>query len=286
MVRSAGAPDSREDETERAIRPQTLLFALLGDQVLDRGVAVATGSVIGVLEQLGVGEHATRATLARMTRRGLLRRLRRGRQTFLGLTPRAVAVLRDGRHKLRADVVEREWDGCWTLLAFTVPESRRAARHALRTRLAWAGFAPLRSGLWISPRAADVSEALADLDLLDQAEVFRAEAAGWTDPAQLVRQAWDLGGLAADYRRFLARWPDGGQAGPDALTLRTRLTAEWLLLIRQEPRLPQALLPADWPGVRAQERFRNLQSRLTGPAGELAAARLVTVPDGVPHAAE
>ena len=104
MVRSAGAPDSREDETERAIRPQTLLFALLGDQVLDRGVAVATGSVIGVLEQLGVGEHATRATLARMTRRGLLRRLRRGRQTFLGLTPRAVAVLQENLREEEAMV--------------------------------------------------------------------------------------------------------------------------------------------------------------------------------------
>ncbi|WP_284748328.1 hypothetical protein [Amycolatopsis sp. RTGN1] len=37
-----------------------------GDYVLDRGTVVATGGVLGVLGRLGVGEHATGATLGRM----------------------------------------------------------------------------------------------------------------------------------------------------------------------------------------------------------------------------
>lgn len=260
-----------------AVRPETLLLALFGEQVLGRPVAVSTGSLIAVLGDLGVGEHATRTTVARMTRRGLLRSVRRGREAFLGLTPRAVEVLADGQRRLQADVVDADWDGRWTLLSFSVPEARRADRHALRTRLTWAGFAPLRSGVWVCPRAADVAGILAELDLLDHAEVFRAEATGWTDPVRIVREAWDLTALAAGYRGFLTRWSNGTFDNLDALCRRVLLTAEWLLLIREDPRLPAQLLPSEWPGIPAQDRFRALHRRLLRPAERLAGERLATV---------
>ena len=272
------------DDAGRVVRPQTLLLALFGDQVLGRGVAVSAGSIIAVLNRLEVGEHATRATVARMARRGLLRPIRRGRQVFFGLAPRGVTVLRDGLRKLEAEIVDQHWDGRWTLLAFSVPETRRADRHALRTRLGWAGFAPLRSGLWVSPGTTDISQVLSELDLLDHASVFRGEAAMWSDPARIAREAWDLRALATSYRGFLDRWSGGAFGELDALSRRTRMTAEWLLLIRQDPRLPPALLPPEWPGVRAQEMFRTLQAELIAPSDELAAARLATIADtGAQH---
>ncbi|WP_308188757.1 PaaX family transcriptional regulator C-terminal domain-containing protein [Streptomyces sp. MNU89] len=274
----AGAPAAAG--AGQTARPESFLLALFGDYVLDRGVAVSTGSVIAVLRQLGVGEHATRAAAARMARRGLLRSVRRGRRAYLGLTPHGTAVLRDGRDKLEAEVVDRHWDGRWTLLAFSVPESRRADRHALRTRLGWAGFGPLRSGLWVSTRAADLSDTLARLDLLDHAEVFRAEAALWTDPARIVREAWDLSALAAGYRRFTDRWSGAELGERDGLALRTRLTAEWLLLIRHDPRLPRDLLTEKWPGVRAQELFRTSLPQLLPAADTLAAELLDTTAAG------
>lgn len=272
------------DDAGRVVRPQTLLLALFGDQVLGRGVAVSAGSIIAVLNRLEVGEHATRATVARMAHRGLLRPIRRGRQVFFGLAPRGVTVLRDGLRKLEAEIVDREWDGRWTLLAFSVPEARRADRHALRTRLGWAGFAPLRSGLWVSPGTTDISQVLSELDLLDHASVFRGEAAMWSDPARIAREAWDLRALARSYQGFLDRWSGGAFGELDALSRRTRMTAEWLLLIRQDPRLPPALLPPEWPGVRAQQMFRSLQAELIAPSDELAAAWLATIADtGAQH---
>ncbi|WP_246108975.1 PaaX family transcriptional regulator [Streptomyces sedi] len=277
--------DMRGDEEagergELVVRPQALLLTLFGDHVLDRGVAVSTGSVVAVLERLGVGEHATRTAVARMVRRDLLGTVRRGRRVFLGLTRHGGEVLRDGRHRLTTDVVDSDWDGRWTLLSFSVPEARRADRHALRKRLGWLGFAPLRSGVWVSPGAADVERVLAELDLLDHAEVFRAEAAGWTDPARIVREAWDLPAIEADYRAFLSRWEDGTYDALDVLCRRVRLTAEWLLLVRQDPRLPASLLPAGWPGVVAQRRFRALHGRLVAPSVACAERELAVVATG------
>ena len=262
-----------------AVRPETAVLALFGDHVLDRGVTVSTVGVIAVLGSLGIGEHATRATLGRMGQRGLLRTVRRGRQAFLGLTTHGIAVLRDGQRKLDGDVVERHWDGRWTLLTFSVPESRRADRHALRTRLGWFGFGPLRSGLWVSTSAADVSATLAELDLLEHAEVFRADAFLWTDPARIAAEAWDLPGIAAAYEGFLRRWADADFAHVDELSLRIRLGAEWLLLIRRDPVLPSVLLPEGWPGVRAAALFRTLRRQWARRADELAADLLESMVD-------
>ncbi len=264
-----------EDEGVPGVRPEALLLTLFGDHVLDRGIAVSTGGVIAALDRLGVGEHATRATLSRMSRRELLRTVRRGRRAFLGLTAHGTAVLRDGQRKLDGDVVDRHWDGRWTLLTFSVPETRRADRYALRTRLGWFGFGPLRSGLWVSASAADIAPALAELDLLDHAEVFRAEPFMWTDPVRIAREAWDLPRIAAGYEQFLRRWSGSapGELG-DELSRRIRLGAEWLLLIRRDPVLPPALLPPDWPGTRAAALFRTLRHDWTRPAEELAGGLL------------
>jgi DNA-binding transcriptional regulator PaaX len=261
------------------VRPETLLLTLFGDHVLDRGTVVSTGAVLAVLGRLGVGEHASRATLSRMSRRGLLRTVRRGRQAFLGLTEHGTTVLRDGQRKLDGDVVEWHWDGRWTLLTFSVPETRRADRHALRTRLGWFGFGPLRSGLWVSTSATDISPALAELDLLAHADVFRAEAFMWTDPTRIAREAWDLPAIAGGYDEFLQRWTDAAHGDLDELSRRVQLGAEWLLLIRRDPVLPMALLPTGWPGVRAAALFRTLRHRWARPADELAAELLESIVD-------
>jgi phenylacetic acid degradation operon negative regulatory protein len=246
------------------MRPESLLLAFFGAHVLGRRRAVAVGSIIELLDRLGVGEHATRATLARMADRGLLKMLRRGRRAYAALLPYAEDVLREGATRLDAEVVNRSWDGHWTLLAFSVPESRRADRHTLRSHLAWAGFGPLRSGLWIAHSPADVRDALRGLGLLDYVRIFRAQPQEPADPSMLVADAWDLETLAKGYRGFIERWERGVEF--DELAQQTLLEAEWLLLIREDPRLPIVLLPDDWPGTAAEKLFRSLRRRLGPPA--------------------
>ena len=232
------------------VRPETAALALFGDHVLDRRAAVSTVSVVSALGRLGIGEAAVRTALSRMGRRGLLRTVRQGRQAFLGLTEYGTAVLRDGQRKLDGEVVDRNWDGRWTLLTFSVPESRRADRHALRTSLGWFGFGPLRSGLWVSTSDADVSATLAELDLLEHAEVFRAEAFRWTDPARIAAEAWDLPAIAAGYENFLSRWADGGSGTSTNCPGGCCWTRSGCCCIRRDPVLPSALLPDGWPGTR------------------------------------
>ncbi|MEU3089359.1 PaaX family transcriptional regulator [Streptomyces massasporeus] len=267
---------------EESLRPQSLMLTFLGDQVLGRDVCVYSGSVIDVFARAGIGEQATRSTLSRMVGRDLLRRQREGRRMYFGLTERSEAVLRDGEQRIwQTGAVNRHWDGTWTLLGFSLPESWQRRRHDLRSQLTWSGFGPLFNGLWIAPGEVDVSALVAELGLSAHVKVFRAHADTGTDIGQMIEETWELSDLAGRYEGFVGRWqpwegdlPDAG----DALVLRLRLQTEWLRIVRRDPRLPVKHLPDDWPAEQAEKTFRAVYERLSPLAHEASERLLDLVP--------
>jgi phenylacetic acid degradation operon negative regulatory protein len=282
-----GAPEREEPEVDGpvgagALRPQAVLLTFFGAYLLGRGAQVATSSVLEVLGRAGVSQHATRSALSRMARRGLLRRERRGRQVYLGLTPRTREILGDGDERVwRTDAVNRQWDGSWTLLGFSLPESWQRQRHELRSRLLWAGFGPLQGGLWIAPSHVDVAAVLDGVQAGGHVRAFAARALPPTDVDGLLRDAWDLDAIAARYHGFVGRWASPGERPrfPDRLAQQLALQTDWLQVIRQDPRLPARHLPADWPAARAQELFRALYAELDPQARAIAAEILDVIPD-------
>jgi phenylacetic acid degradation operon negative regulatory protein len=254
------------------------MLTFLGDYLYETDLCVFSGSVIDLLDRLGVSEHATRSTLARMVNRGLLDRQKQGRRSYFGLTPRAAAILRDGYERIwRTGAVNDDWDGTWTLLGFSLPEAWQRQRHDLRSKLAWAGFGPLQGGLWIAPGHVAVDDIVASLGLAAHVRVFRATVDELTDVGQLVADAYDLETISAGYRAFLDRWTDSPPYQGDPLAAHLSIVTEWLRVIRKDPRLPVRHLPADWPAIAAQKTFHEFENRLEKPAAELAAGLLDTM---------
>ncbi|WP_243777112.1 PaaX family transcriptional regulator [Actinomadura nitritigenes] len=286
MPNSAGA--------EARTRPLMLTF--FGAHVLGRPVAVSSGSVIEVLGRVGLGEHAVRTSLNRMVKRGLLERHRQGRKMYFALSAHAAEVLEDGRARIwRAGVVNRNWDGQWTLVGFSLPEDWRRERHDLRSRLIWAGFGPLQNGLWVAPGAVDVAAAVAGLGLESHIRVFGGSVLPPTEVRDVLEQAFDVPAMAARYQAFLDRWDtpgsgDGAAAGgdcpdaaiglPDDLARQLVLHSDWLELVRRDPHLPAEHLPEGWPAMRAETVFRDLAGRWERPAAAEAARILDTLPLG------
>ena len=246
------------------LRPQALLLTVLGRHVLDRqGLAVGAGTFIAVLELLGVSEQAARSTLTRMVRRGLLARQQHGRRAYFTLTGRSAALLREGGERIFTPAPVRQgWDGTWTLLSFSIPESRRNERHRLRARLAWNGFGMLRDGLWLAPGRVEVAELISELRLERHVDAFAGWALAPTDVADLVERVWDLDDLRASYQAFIARWREPSRAmPPDDLARQVFLITEWRHIIREDPLLPARYLPRDWPSLEAARLFHRLHDR-------------------------
>lgn len=244
-----------------------LLFTVLGEFVLPGGGTVWTSTVISVLGRLGVEEKATRQALMRTAGDGWLTAERHGRRTCWRLTPAAEQLLTDGTRRIYGfRGVAPSWDGRIVLVLARVPESDRASRHMLRTRLGWAGFGSPAPGLWISPhagRAAEADRLLAGAGAGD-ARIFVAEHVGGADLASMVRQAWDLGSVEASYQEFLAEFGaggDGGGNGAGPLARLVELVHAWRRFPAIDPALPRELLPSPWSGERAAGLFGELHAR-------------------------
>jgi phenylacetic acid degradation operon negative regulatory protein len=263
------------------LRPQTLMLTFLGNYVLGRDICVFSGSYIDVMARVGVSEHATRSTLARMVSRGLLRRRKHGRKMYFGLTEHSAEILKDGEARMwSTGPVNLDTDGEWTLVGFSLPEEWRNIRHDLRSRLTWSGFGMVHNGLWIAPSRVDVSAILTELALEDHVKVFTARLVHPSKMGALLREAYDLDALAERYETFLRRWDrlDPLPGHTDPLARKLFLLAEWLEIIRHDPRLPLCDLPVDWPATRAHDVLLERHDAFEEPARAIAEELLDVLP--------
>ena len=235
---------------------RSLLFTVLGELVLPTGGEAWTSAFIDVLGRLGVEEKAARQALTRTATDNWLSSERVGRRTVWRLTPASERLLRDGTERIFGfTAVAEDWDGRWTVVLARTPETDRATRHMLRTRLRWAGFGTIMPGVWLSPRGdrdAEVAEILAQAGLPD-GYLFAAEYQGGGAVTAMVGQAWDLGELARGYDEFIGTF--GGPPGPDPLVRVIDLVHAWRRFPWIDPGLPAQFLPAPWTGSEAAKLF-------------------------------
>ena len=160
--------DGRLPRSQVGTNPQHLLITLLGDYWYGRTEHLPSAALVELLAEFDISEPSARAALNRLTKRGLLLSSKRGRNTYCGVNPARASLLKGtfsrviafGTHESRA------WDGKWTIVAFSIPETQRQLRHAVRTNLRWLGYAALYDGLWCSPWD-DQDAVLAKLSELD-----------------------------------------------------------------------------------------------------------------------
>jgi phenylacetic acid degradation operon negative regulatory protein len=237
------------------------LLSFFGALVLDAGLPpLPSVTLLDLLADLGVAEAAGRATLKRMTQRGLLTRGQVGRTAEYTLTPLAEDVLRRATERVVTPTPFEHPEGEWTLLSYSVPESRRDLRHRVRARLTWAGFGGLRDGLWIAPGTVDVAAVLGSSDLADVdglADAFAARALPGTDVDRLVHRAWDVPTVRAAHTGFIDTWSRPPRVAGSLAQL-TLLGADWLSLLRTDPGLPAAQLGPDWPAPRSSGVYRRV----------------------------
>lgn len=262
-----GRNDPLRQYAADGLRPQTLVFSLLGRHVLDRRVAVASSTFIDVLDRLDISVQATRSTLTRMVNRGHLIRHRIGRKAYFSISEKLRSVLREGESRIFEAPVRDFPDDVWTLLCFSIPEERRADRHSLRAALDWNGFGRLRNGLWIAPGEVDVSTMVDRLQLAERIDVFRSRPMVPTDMQSIVLEAWDLKYVAARYEAFMSRWEGGLAPGvDDILAAHVLLITEWQQVLVDDPELPVQYAPENWPAMDAYAVFRRRQTEFSHEA--------------------
>jgi phenylacetic acid degradation operon negative regulatory protein len=246
-----------------------LLFTVLGEFVLPGGGSAWTSTFIDVLARLGVEEKASRQALMRTAEKGWLKPERLGRRTRWALTPDAERLLTEGAERIYTFAgYARSWDGRWLLVLTRIPETERAARHLLRTRLSWAGFGSPAPGVWLSAHTERLGEAerlLRQAGVLGEAPIFVVEHRAGGDMADMVRRAWDLEAVEQSYREFMAGY--AARETTDPLAFQVDLVHAWRRFPWLDPGLPRELLPPAWSGEPAARLFAVQRGRLAAAAG-------------------
>jgi phenylacetic acid degradation operon negative regulatory protein len=274
---------------------RTLLVTIFGDSVRPHGGQVWTGSLVRLVEPLGISERLVRTSLNRLAGEGLLATRRAGRRSFYSVTPAADREFASVEDRIYHRAREA-WDGRWTIVAETggLPAPVRAE---LRQRLGWLGFAALTPGVQICPadHSAAVGAMLEDLDACGGVAAFRGQANGiGLDDRALARRTSDLDVLTPAYEAFLARFgplvngaagspaqePHNGDVDPEtAFLTRTLLLHGWRRIVLREPALPAELWPDGWVGDAAYDVAAAAYRRLS-PAAETHLGAVCETPAG------
>lgn len=208
-----------------------------------------TGLLVRTTALFGIAEGATRTALSRMVAAGEL---------AVDDGWHAIAderlVARQARQAASRAGATGPWDGTWALAVVGAAGARpRAERDGVRAALVAARFAERREGVWLRP------DNLGDLlgegragpaGLPAGVERFSARPEG--DPAALAASLWDLAGWAGEAEalrsRMAALLPALDTGDTTALAEGFVLSASVLRHLQHDPLLPDALLPAGWPG--------------------------------------
>ena len=264
------------------VQATSLIISLFGDAVAPHGGRIWLGSLIRLLEPLGLSERLVRTSVFRLAKDGWLRTEAHGRRADYVLTPAGKRRFDEASRHIYASHAPL-WDRRWRLI-LTVGELDPKEREILRRALFWQGFGVLDTATFIHPSAdlgaafdALLAEGLSALlgklmPLLAAESHFELSA----KDAELVRRAWNLEALAQSYGAFVAtylpilaelRRDRNAEIDPEeAFLLRTLLIHDYRRLLLRDPELPEVLLPGDWPGQQARLLCRELYRRLREPS--------------------
>ena len=265
------------------IRAGSLITTVFGDAVLPRGGRISLGSLIQLVEPLGVNERLVRTAVYRLVKDEWLQSEAFGRKTDYMLTPSGRRRFDEASRQIYAADIPG-WDRRWRLVLI-VGELDTRTREALRRAFFWHGFGETAAGAFVHPTA-DLSVVMEGLGAEGLESVLphlmpmvavNARAPNGASDVDMVQKAWKLSELASSYEGFLQEYEPirdallaGSQeevAEQSAFLVRTLLIHDVRRLLLRDPQLPESLLPSDWPGSRARLVCRDLYRKLL-PASE------------------
>ncbi|MDR2013698.1 MAG: hypothetical protein LBQ20_11860 [Rhodanobacter sp.] len=272
---------------------QSLIITVFGDSIVPLGGHAWFKSLVTLLESFGLSERLVRTSVFRLSAENWLVSHREGRRAEYRLTRQGFSRF-EHAHRRIYSVGESDWDGRWIFVV--LPSSKIApARAQIKRELEWEGFVPLGTGLFAHPSAR--LDAVSDIiDRLKLREHVLVLTGGETTPPQgrplsdFAKDAWSLEALAKNYMHFLERFKPllmalQGAATPSprsAFIARTLLIHSFRRVQLRDPHLPQALLPAGWPGHHAYLLSANLYRLLYESANEYVLTALTAESGFVP----
>ena len=220
------------------------------------------------LTALGRSEDAVRQTLYRMEQDGELIGRRARRTKFYRPSAYALAEIDAGTEKLFGRRAE-PWDGQWTCVHVGLRKPAMAKqRERVIALLAVEGFARVDANLFAHPRRAE-GRLYEALPAASRSEVVILRSVpGNAESTDALAALWKVTNLGRRYAKLDAQLQRVEHTATrrmndfEAFRLRFAVVFGFLGVAWDDPKLPQELLPQDWPGARARALAAHLYRML------------------------
>ncbi|WP_374981079.1 phenylacetic acid degradation operon negative regulatory protein PaaX [Pseudomonas solani] len=283
-------------QEQTPLRASSLIITLYGDAIEPHGGTVWLGSLIQLLEPIGVNERLIRTSIFRLTKEGWLTAEKVGRRSYYSLTGTGRRRFEKAFKRVYSSSLPA-WDGSWCLVMLSqLPQEKR---KQVREELEWQGFGAISPIVLACPRCdrMDVNATLQDLEALEETIVFETTAQDVLASRALrmqVRESWNIDELATHYSEFIQLFRPLWQAlreqealqPQDCFLARTLLIHEYRKLLLRDPQLPDELLPGDWEGRAARQLCRNIYRLVHAKAEEWLNGALETADGPLPDVGE
>ncbi|MHC2148264.1 phenylacetic acid degradation operon negative regulatory protein [Pseudomonas sp. 210_17 TE3656] len=283
-------------QQQTPLRASSLIITLYGDAIEPHGGTVWLGSLIQLLEPIGINERLIRTSIFRLTKEGWLSAEKVGRRSYYSLTGTGRRRFEKAFKRVYSSALPA-WDGSWTLVLLSqLPQDKR---KQVREELEWQGFGAISPVMLACPRCerADVVATLQDLEVLEDTILFETTAQDVLASKALrmqVRESWNIEALAAQYSEFIQLFRPLWQAlreqdelqPMDCFLARTLLIHEYRKLLLRDPQLPEELLPGDWEGRAARQLCRNIYRLVQARGEEFLSSALETADGPLPEVGE
>ncbi|MDD2046276.1 phenylacetic acid degradation operon negative regulatory protein PaaX [Pseudomonas putida] len=283
-------------QQQTPLRASSLIITLYGDAIEPHGGTVWLGSLIQLLEPIGINERLIRTSIFRLTKEGWLSAEKVGRRSYYSLTGTGRRRFEKAFKRVYSSALPA-WDGSWTLaLLSQLPQDKR---KQVREELEWQGFGAISPVMLACPRCerADVVATLQDLEVLEDTILFETTAQDVLASKALrmqVRESWNIEALAGQYSEFIQLFRPLWQAlreqdelqPMDCFLARTLLIHEYRKLLLRDPQLPDELLPGDWEGRAARQLCRNIYRLVQAKGEEFLSSALETADGPLPEVGE
>jgi phenylacetic acid degradation operon negative regulatory protein len=280
-------------------KARSLVVTVWGDAIAPHGGAVWLSGLIRLLAPLGLNERLVRTSVYRLAQEGWLVARQDGRRSFYRLTAQGLRRFEHAYRRIYAPPAVA-WDETWDVVLVPGSVLQAPERRDLRKELWWEGFGSIAPGVFARPARAGRRDALAEilrtLGLETQVIVLEAAdppGAKFRSLRALAADCWNLAGLAAEYRAFIARFApvlesfrSGDSVDPErCFVVRSLLIHAFRRVTLHDPQLPAALLPPRWPAPAAYALCRDFYRATRRQAERYLAATLEAERGPLPPAA-
>lgn len=270
-----------------------MIMTIFGDSVVPRGGVIWLSSIVEFARELGLAESLIRTSALRLIYDGWLVREQVGKRAYYSMSGEYSDADAAYQSQIYSPSAALRQNG-WTIFRPLSDRLDRKSSDKLRRLLGQYGFGQLAPHVMIHPSIGKSAVQHIFSICGEEAGVtfFTNELGPSAESIRfLVESAWDLSEIRKGYEEFLA---DFGEL-PDTLTiarpapatafaLRTLMIHRFRRLALRDPRLPNSLLPADWPGEKSFDLVSMAYRNLLPESEAYLDQRFVAKDDAIPVA--